>query len=173
MWNLLKKNGSDCTRFQEKLDAAAKLADGNGSVETLLAVLPTAQQTHATVCSDCLSAAEELLVARSLLRKLPSHAAIAGPWFAARVMTAIAAREVELRHAASTWIAVPRLASRFAVACGALLIVVSTWLYQKPTSRPAGQTSPSATSAPEYLFEQPAAPMTQDDVFISLAEDSQ
>jgi hypothetical protein len=171
MWNLLKNNGSECAAFQDRLDRAAKLVDGHESVEALLASLPAAQQTHAAVCEDCLAAAEELLVARALLRKLPSQAAAPEPWFAGRVMAAIAAREEELRRAASTWIAVPRLASRFAVACGALLIVVSTWLYQKPSSRPSSQ--PAAGSVPEYLFEPPAPPMSQDDVLISLAEDSQ
>jgi hypothetical protein len=171
MWSRTKKSASDCTQFLEQLESAASDEAKNVSAEVLLAGLPAPQQRHASGCDQCRMAAEELLATRALLRKLPLPAAVREPWFAARVMAAIALREEELRQAAGTWIAVPRLASRFAVACGAALIVVSTWLYQKPNSRPSIQ--PTAAASSEYLFEPPAAPMTHDDVLISLAEDSQ
>jgi hypothetical protein len=86
-------------------------------------------------------------------------------------MAAIAARERELSEMASTWLAVPRFASRLAVASGALLLVASTWLYERPFTTPANQ--PAAAANQEYLFEAPQAPMNQDDVLISLAEQKQ
>ena len=86
-------------------------------------------------------------------------------------MAAIAARERELSEMASTWLAVPRFASRLAVASGALLLVASTWLYERPSTTPANQ--PAATANQEYLFEAPQAPLNQDDVLISLAEQKQ
>jgi hypothetical protein len=86
-------------------------------------------------------------------------------------MAAIAARERELSEVARTWLAVPKFASRLAMASGALLLVASTWLYERPYKAPAKQ--PAATASQEYLFESPQPPMNQDDVLVSLAEKNQ
>jgi len=86
-------------------------------------------------------------------------------------MAGIVARERKLAEAASTWMAVPKFASRLALASGALLLVASTWLYERPSTVPAKQ--PAAAASQEYLFEAPQPPMNQDDVLISLAEQNQ
>ena len=89
----------------------------------------------------------------------------APPWFAARVMAAIAAREEESRPIAA-WIAVPRFASRLAWVSAALLICAATWLYQKPPSRPAA----TPASASEGLFDTQPPTVSEDEVLVSLAE---
>src|SRR5713226_573814 len=66
----------------------------------------------------------------------------------------IPARERELSEVASTWLAVPKFASRLAVASGALLLVASTWLYERPLPAPNQQAGTLA--AQESLFESPA-----------------
>jgi hypothetical protein len=84
-------------------------------------------------------------------------------------MAAIAVRERELSKAASTWLAVPKLASRLAMATGALLLVASTWLYERPLPAPNPQASTLA--AQESLFESPP-PANQDDVLVPEQENN-
>jgi hypothetical protein len=84
-------------------------------------------------------------------------------------MAAIAARERELSEAASTWLAVPKFASRLAMASGALLLVASTWLYERPLPAPNQQAGTLA--AQESLFE-PAPPVNQDDVLLNTPENN-
>ncbi len=84
-------------------------------------------------------------------------------------MAAIAARERELSEAASTWLAVPKFASRLAMASGALLLIVSTWLYERPL--PASNQQATSLAAQESLFEAPP-PMNQDDMLVPLQENN-
>src|SRR6267142_2539033 len=73
------------------------------------------------------------------------------------------------RRSASTWLAVPKFASRLAVASAALLLVASTWLYEKPPSIPNQQAT--ALAAQELLFEAPP-PANQDDVLVPAQENN-
>src|ERR1700680_2402826 len=86
MFNLLnlKKNREQCKRLRDSLEDAAEGA-----------ALSAAQREHLAACADCQEAADAISVSRSFLREVPSRAAEPGPWFAPRVMAAIAAREVE------------------------------------------------------------------------------
>src|ERR1700730_17871903 len=106
MWNLLrmlrkKKNENECGRLRDALENVADVA-----------VLSPAKKKHPTACPVCQAAADEVLMSRSLLREMPAVAATPAPWFAPRVMAAIAARESELRRSLEAWAAVPRLAAR-------------------------------------------------------------
>src|SRR5579864_4075558 len=114
MWDLLSGKDSECTQFRETLEV---LSDAK-STEELLSGLRTAQQSHAATCADCQAAVQELFEVRTLLKGMHAPAA-PDAWFAGRVMKAIAVREEELAGPAGTWIAVPRLASRLALASGA------------------------------------------------------
>src|ERR1700737_5287794 len=99
MWSLLGKNGNECNRMREALEDAADMT-----------ALGTALQEHLRVCNDCHAAADELLMSRKLLQTLPSQAVKPAPWFAPRVMAAIAAREAELGRARAGWALGPQLA---------------------------------------------------------------
>jgi hypothetical protein len=171
MWNLLKKNREACSQFQEELETAASLASFAATPGELLAALPAPCRKHAEFCGECRAAVEELLTTRALLRALPARSKTPAPWFAPRVMAAIAAKEAELRRMGSPWAVVPRFASRLALASAAALLVVSTWVYQRPVAAPAKQ--PSADAVPEYLFENSQPPVSQDDIIVSLAERAQ
>ena len=170
MLDLLKKKSPECREFQEALESASSEAFLASTREVLLAGLNAASRTHADSCAACSAATDELLAARALLRALPAHSNAPAPWFASRVMAAIAAREADVRRAGSPWAAVPRFASRLALATAATLLVVSTWVYQRPVV-PAKQTI--ADAAPEYLFESSPPPVSQDDILVSLAERTQ
>ena len=171
MWNLLKKSDEECRKLQDLLEESAAARPEAVPVEELSQAWPAAQRAHVAACRSCREAAQDVFATREIFKGAASSTQVARPWFATRVMAAIAARERELSEMASTWLAVPRFASRLAVASGALLLVASTWLYERPSTMPANQ--PAVTANQEYLFEAPQAPLNQDDVLISLAEQKQ
>src|SRR5882762_3995554 len=171
MWNLLNKSEEECRKLQDLLEESAAAGPEAVRIEELSQTWPAAQRAHVAACGSCQEAAQDLLASREIFKGVASSTQVARPWFAPRVIAAIAARERELSEMASTWLAVPRFASRLAVASGALLLVASTWLYERPFTTPANQ--PAVTANQEYLFETPQAPMNQDDVLISLAEQKQ
>ena len=109
MINFLHKRRAECRGFQMQLEDAASAAPNAKELPELLASAPAALKEHAAACADCRAAAENILAARALLAELPSYAATAGPWFAPRVMAAIAARKAELSRAADTWTFLPKL----------------------------------------------------------------
>jgi hypothetical protein len=153
MKSLLNKRRAECHHFQSQLEDAAGAA-------------PDALKAHAATCSDCRSAAANIIEARALLAELPSHAAMAGPWFAPRVMSAIAARKAELGRAADTWTFLPKLAARLTWASTVALLLASTWLYQKPVSTSAKPVPTDITGEPLVDTTTP----TNDDVLVILAE---
>jgi len=132
MFNLLgmKKSYDDCRLLRDSLEDAAEGAP-----------LSAAQREHLVACADCQEAADAISVSRSVLHQA-SRAAVPGPWFAPRVMAAIAAREAELRQSLDAWAAVPRLAARLTWVSALALLLASTWLYQSPkhAQNPANQS---------------------------------
>src|SRR5258708_39104769 len=81
MWDLLK--------IRKKLDECGRLRDAlEGSAET--AALSRAQQAHLAACPQCQAVVDDIVMSRALLREVPARAALPGPWFAPRVMAAIA-----------------------------------------------------------------------------------
>ena len=170
MGNLFGKHEEACSRWQEWLDASPAAAPGEPAPQTLqqlAATLSSRDQVHLQECQECRIALDAWLVARRSLQALQQPAEMAPPWFAARVMAAIAARQDESLRPAAAWSIVPRFASRLAWASAALLVVAGTWLYQKPETAP---TEPSMNNASEGLFDTQPPVSTKDDVLISLAE---
>ena len=168
MWNLLTRRKVECNQMQDLLEAAAARHPLAASVEEFLEGLPQAQRRHFAECGSCREAVQDLFATRKLFEGIASHTEGAGPWFSRRVMAAIATRERELALRVSPWTAVPRFASRLAWATAIVLLVGSTWLYERPA--PVAKKQPAAVASPEYLFEAPVPPMNRDDVLISMAE---
>ena len=167
MWDLLKKKNDACSQFRDELQASAGAASPARTWQELLSALSAPAQQHGAVCAECRAAAEELLSVRALLQTLPARAAGPTAAFIPRVMAAIAAREAELRSSISSWTAIPALASRLALASAALLLVLSTWIYERPVKAPA---KTSVDAAPESLFESSPSPANPDDFLASQAE---
>jgi hypothetical protein len=157
MWSLLKKNRGKCGRFVESIESTAS-ADA----------LSPALAAHATSCKDCRAALDELFVSRALLKALPCETDVARPWFAPRVMAAIAARESELRRSFDAWTAVPRLAAKLSWVSALALLLTSTWLLGRPASTPSGPILTDITGEP--IIESTPAPGSNDDVLVSLTE---
>jgi len=163
MWTLLKKSDEQCRKVRDLLEDSAAARPEAVSIQELSEALSAAGQTHIGACVGCQEAAQDLLGTREIFKGVASNSAMERPWFATRVMAAIAARE------ASTWLAVPRFASRLALASGALLLVASTWLYERPFSAPSQQARNLA--AQESLFEAPPT-VNQDDVLVPAQENN-
>jgi len=164
MWNMLKEN-EECKRFRDGLeDASAKLEDAI-RVEGLIALLPEEQRAHLAACAGCQEAVNDLVKVKALFYEAASFAGEERPWFAARVMAAIASRERELAERVSAWTEFPRFASRLAWVAAILLLAGTTWFYEAvvraPSYAPAGQ---------ESIFEAPQQ-TTPDDVLVSMAGD--
>jgi hypothetical protein len=171
MWYLLTKTKKECSQMRDVLENASATRPHGASIKALLEALPPALRAHSSECQSCREAAQDLFATRELLARAASNAEEPGPWFAGRVMAAIAARKRELAHPVSAWSVVPRFASRLSWMTAAVLLVGSTWLFERPVSAPTRQ--PSAVAAQEYLFEAPQPPMNQDDVLMSMAEKNQ
>lgn len=168
MKNLFGKNRAACDRWQDWLDAGAPGDAPPQNLQVLSASLSPQDKLHLQECQDCRIAMDAWLVARQSLQTLTHSSTPAPPWFATRVMAAIAGLQEESLRPAAAWSIVPRFASRLAWASAALLLVASTWLYQNPAAQPAAAPSISPT---EGLFDtQPPPPSTKDDVLNSLAE---
>jgi len=167
MITFLNKRKAECRGFQMQLEDAAGAAPSAKSLTELVASAPIALKEHVSGCADCRAAAENILAARALLAELPSFATTAGPWFAPRVMAAIAARKAELSRAADTWTFLPKLAARLTWASAIALLLASGWLYQKPVSTSAKPVATDITGEP---VADTATPATNDEVLVSLAE---
>jgi hypothetical protein len=130
---------------------------------TAARVLSAEQQEHLAECTECQAFADDMLMSRTILRDVPVPAAAPGPWFAPRVMAAIAARESELRQSLEAWAAVPRFAARVTWISALALLLAGGWLYESPKF---AQTSGNQTTA-ESIFDSPQS-QAADDVLPSM-----
>ena len=164
MLDMLKGN-EDCRNFRDALEEAAASLEGAIRIESLLALLPEEQRGHVAACADCREAANDLVKVKALFHGTASFSEEERPWFAVRVMAAIASRERELAERVSAWTEFPRFASRLTWVAAILLLAGTTWFYEAvvraPNYSPAGQ---------ESIFEVPQQ-TTPDDVLVSMAGD--
>jgi len=89
MWNPLstRKKSKDCRSLRDTLENAQREA--------------LRKYRHCRVrnknilaaCSECQQVADDILMTRTMLRAVPRHSEVSAPWFAPRVMAAIAAKE--------------------------------------------------------------------------------
>lgn len=133
MWLLKKRTNRECEDARDALERSMGQQEATGIVAlgTLLAMLPEQARKHVSECSDCRTFADELLEVSGMF-ETEAAGVRPGPYFLARVMAAIADREVELEKSAQTWAAVPRLAYRFSVLASITLLIAGSWLYQRP-----------------------------------------
>ncbi len=161
MFNLLKRQKIECRELWDVLDNA----DHTTSWQSALAQATPAQRAHAAQCGDCRTRLEELAATRDLLVPLQTQSGLSRPWFASRVMSAIAVREAELSRAINAWTIIPKLASQVAWAAGLAILMAVSLFYQKPATSQLG-TEPS----PESLFDNAPSPANHDDVLVSMVE---
>ena len=168
MWNLLRKDKKDCRKLRDALEETVAGPREATSVEALMSELRAEERGHVEACCDCREAVPELVAAKELFRGVASYADEERPWFAARVMAAISARERELAAQLSTWSEFSRFAPRFAWVTAVLLLAGSTWFYERVVRAPA---NPLNGTPQESIFEAPQQ-ASQDDVLVSMAGDT-
>lgn len=139
MWGLTNKARGECERVCDALEASASAVgcDGAGSFAGILSQLPADLQEHVRACEACRMFADELAEVRGMLAARKNRVE-PGPFFLARVMASIAAKETEMERKAQTWAEVPRLASRLALLASLGLLIAATWVYQMPPSTVTG-----------------------------------
>src|SRR5215469_6133179 len=160
MWDTLKEK-ENCRKFRDGLEEAAAKVEGAIRIEDLIALLPEEQRGHSAACAGCREAANDLIKVKELFNRAASFTE-ERPWFAARVMAAIASRERALAERVTAWSEFPRFASRLAWVAAILLLAGTTWFYESvvraPSYFPGGQ---------ESIFEAPQQQTTPDDVLVS------
>lgn len=155
MWNLRNKNTSGCSRLREALESAADIS-----------ALTAELQQHLAVCGECRLAVDEFSASRALLATLSSRRYEPSPWFVSRVMSAIVARENELKRSIDTWTLIPRLAAKLTWVSALALLLAGTWLYERPRPTPHS----TQVSAGESLFDSPSS-AAPDDLLMSVERD--
>jgi hypothetical protein len=155
IFSRMKKKEEQCGRLQDVLE---------NSVDTSL--LSSSQLAHLAACQACQAVADDVSSSRVVLRDLRPVAAEPSPWFAPRVMAAIAARESEWRQSLETWAAIPKLAARLTWVSALALLVASTWLYQVPKSTQPPKSGSDTVA--ESLFDSPQSSAPADDVVVPL-----
>src|SRR6266567_8992340 len=168
MWLQKKRIGKQCEGVRDALERTTEQREAGEIVAlgALLARLPERGRKHASECSDCRTFAEELLEVHGMFESA-ENGARPGPYFLARVMAAIADREMELEKSAQTWAAVPRLAYRLSVLVSLTLLIAGSWLYQRPVHT-VSVAGVSAEQSSEGLVEGGGATM-QDDFLLNTA----
>ena len=146
------KNRGPCKDVRDSLETSASAV-----------ALPASLQEHLSDCVACRTLADELFASRALLRRLPEQAATPGPWFTARVMAAIAARESNLQRTVEAWTVVPQFAARLTWISALALLLAGTWFYEAP--KPAAK--PGNESTIESLFDITPNSAAQDDVLVN------
>ena len=166
MRNLRKRSKEECRRLRDAVEAAAKRVDAV-SVESLREGLTAEERKHSETCQDCQEAVRELVAAKELFHGAASFSREERPWFAPRVMAAIAACEKELAERVTAWTEFPRFASRLAWVAAIVLLASTTWFYESVVLVPSHPVNGSQ----ESIFEAPQQ-TAPDDVLISQAGDT-
>jgi hypothetical protein len=169
MWGQARKINKPCEELRDALERSTSLADDGRVVAlgTLLARLPERARQHLETCSDCRIFADELIEVRGMFEGEVGGPQ-PGPFFLARLMTAIADREVELERSTQTWAAVPRLAYRLSVLASLTILIAGSWLYQGP-AHPSAVAGIGAEPSSEGLVEG-SGTVVQDDFLLSAAD---
>jgi len=163
MWNPLstRKKSKDCRSLRDILEGA-QLEGASLEGTSEVSALSGAQQKHLAACPECQQVADDILMARTVLRAMPRHSEVSAPWFAPRVMAAIAAKESELRQSLEAWAAIPRLAARLTWVSALALLLASTWLYESPKFAQNVAQNSGTQSTVESLFDSPQSAATDD-----------
>lgn len=163
MGNLFQRENKDCQSFRDALEKLPVRSGSRLSGEEWLAELPAEEAGHPAGCADCRETLEEFAETRDALAgiQLPE----AGPWFTARVMAAIGAREKE-EEADGVWISVRRLAPRLVAVSVLLLVVGGSWAVEQTRK----ETGLGSGRGGDMVFDSSVVPTWYDDGIGTLYE---
>jgi hypothetical protein len=162
MGNLLNRDEETCRRFLNALEELPPSGSTQKSAEEWRAELPEAEEEHAGRCEACRTALEEFAETRNALAGVAVHEP--GPWFTARVMAAINAREEEARE--GVWISVRRLAPRLVALSALLLVLGGSWALE--LRKTDGLNAERRNG--DMVFDSSVAPAWYDDMLGTTSE---
>ena len=165
MGYLMNRESGNCRRLLEALDALATDRNIRLSAEQWRAELPPDDAEHAVVCDACRVALEEFAETRNALAGMKIEQA--GPWFTARVMAAIAAKEREDEAQDGVWINVRRLAPRLVAFSALLLALGGGWALQQ---RSTDLASTDRRGTGDIVFDSSAGTPSYDDGLGAVSE---
>lgn len=157
MGNPLNRDEQTCRRFLDVLEELPLSGGLRKSAEEWLAELPEAEEVHAGGCEACRTALEEFAETRNALAGATVQQP--GPWFAARVMAAINAKEQEEEAHDGVWISVRRLAPRLVALSALLLVLGGSWALQLRNTEGIN----AERRGGDIVFDSSAAPTWYDD----------
>jgi hypothetical protein len=157
----------NCEQFLnelEKLPVEARFS----AAEVLLPLAPEVR-AHGEACADCEAALQDFVETRKAMEPMKTVLPEAGPWFTARVMAAINAREREIEERTNNvWVSVRRLAPRLAAFAVLLLVLGGSWAMEL---RHAEQVRQLQMQPGDILFEgNPSTPLSYD-IIASVSEE--
>jgi len=169
MIGLPRNTEVNCAWFLNQLEALPGNSSRSATADLLLAGLPEPARQHAAVCAHCHSALRDFLDTRLALRELAQSLPQPSPWFTARVMQSIAARERAIDESTDGfWNGVRRLAPRLVAFAALLLMLGGTWAFEQ--TRAARTHKPEMRSI-EGIFEStPNVPPNDDVIAASFGE---
>lgn len=141
-----------------------------GKLSEVLTQLSEDVRAHAAACAECQAALQDFADTRGVLAVMSKHLPQPGPWFTARVMSAIAAQEHEIEERQNGfWVNVRRLAPRMVALATLLLMFGGTWAFQE--RRAASRVQGAQMGPAESLFEGAPATAPNDDIIATAHED--
>ena len=163
MGNLFHRENETCRSFRDALEELPVNRGRQMSAEEWLGEVLAEDAEHAGGCAACREALEEFAETRQALAGMPSVEA--GPWFTARVMAAIAAREKE-EEIDGVWISVRRLAPRLVAVSALLLVVGGSWAVEQTRRDVAKAEGRNG----DIVFDSTVTPAAYDDGMGTLSE---
>ena len=157
MGNLVNHEAENCRRFLDALEELPLSGGTRKSAEEWRAELPEAAEQHLGGCESCRTALEEFAETRNSLAGVAVQEA--GPWFTARVMAAINAREQEVEARDGVWISVRRLAPRLVALSALLLVLGGSWALE--LRKTDGLNADRRVG--DLVFDSSVAPVSYDD----------
>ena len=157
MGNLVNREYEVCERFRDALDGLPAGGNAQRGLEDWRAELPEAEAQHVDGCKNCRTALEEFAETRAALAGM--SVVEPGPWFTARVMGAIAAKEREEESRDGVWVYVRRLAPRMVALSALLLILGGSWAMQERNRELA---NPNGNGG-DMVFDSSSSPTWYDD----------
>lgn len=152
--------GEACRRYEARLEGALDGAlDGAADPELT---------RHLSQCAGCTTALERARLGGEWLRATQQPAAEADGIFVARVMARIRNQEGQRAAGGAVWVPVQLLASRLALGAGALLLVLSLYVYKSAPRQSLAPQGARVEATGEYP-QPPAQPADKDEVLASLS----
>ncbi|HTB93812.1 MAG TPA: hypothetical protein VK728_13345 [Candidatus Sulfotelmatobacter sp.] len=153
----MNRESENCRRFRDALEELPLRGNTRMSAEEWRAELPEAEEEHVGSCEVCRMALEEFAETRNALSGIALRGA--GPWFTARVMAAIAAREKEEEAQDGVWISVRKLAPRLVALSALLLLLGGSWALELRKTEGINTERRSG----DMVFDSSTAPAWYDD----------